>query len=152
MTIDEWLDEHNQQYFSWLERLRKMNEENFFQPIADQKWSPAAIVMHMAAWDHYTLDDRIPQINEGARLEKFPDFQQFNEQAWKKADSGFSQNEIMDEARNERELLMETVRTMDKDKLHAKFSIGNDTMTTEEYITGFAGHDRHHMKQIGGAE
>ncbi|MDZ5713803.1 DinB family protein [Jeotgalibacillus haloalkalitolerans] len=150
MTIDEWLDEHNQHYFSWLEDLRAMDSDAFFQPIAEGKWSPAAIVMHMAAWDHYTLDDRIPQIREGVMLEKFPDFQQFNEQSWKKADSGLSQNEIIDEARNERELLMETVRTMDQDKLKATFSIGDHSMTTTGYITGFAGHDRHHMKQIGG--
>ncbi|WP_404406662.1 DinB family protein [Jeotgalibacillus malaysiensis] len=148
MTVDEWLDEHNQHYFSWLEDLRGMDSTAFFQPIAEGKWSPAAIVMHMAAWDHYTLDDRIPQISEGAILDKFPDFQKFNEQSWKKADSGLTQNDIIDEARNERELLMETVRTMDKDKLHASFSIGDHAMTTAGYITRFSGHDRHHMKQI----
>ncbi|KIL53721.1 hypothetical protein KP77_00640 [Jeotgalibacillus alimentarius] len=148
MTIDEWLDEHNQQYFSWLEGLRGMDRAAFFQPVSEGKWSPAAIVMHMAAWDHYTLDKRIPHISEGVKLEKNPDFQKFNEQAWKKADSGLSQSDIIDEARNERELLMETVRTMDKDKLNAGFSIGDESLTLKGYITDFAWHDQHHMKQI----
>ncbi|WP_227397274.1 DinB family protein [Jeotgalibacillus aurantiacus] len=147
MNKKEWFV-HNETYLHWLNQLNVMDKDAFFSPLAEGKWSVAAIVSHLGAWDRYSLEERIPFAKEGAALSRYPDFQSFNQKAWNTAHSGISQKEVIEEAVTQREALIKKAKTFSEEQWRTRFTIGKYEMTLEEYITGFAEHDEHHMKQL----
>ncbi|TFE01929.1 DinB family protein [Jeotgalibacillus sp. R-1-5s-1] len=147
MNKKEWFV-HNETYLHWLNQLNTMDKDTFFAPLAEGKWSVAAIVSHLGAWDRYSLEERVPFVKEGASLSRYPDFQAFNQKAWDDAHSGKSREDIIREAVTQREKLIEKAKTFNEEQWNIRFTIGKQEMTFEEYITGFAEHDEHHMKQL----
>ncbi|MGO1061147.1 DinB family protein [Planococcus sp. FY231025] len=82
--------------------------EDVHAPIAEGKWSVAEIVMHLAEWDRYIREQRLPGMIENARLEGAPDVGRFNEVAAAKAAS-MEFEEVISYAQRERALLRKAV-------------------------------------------
>ncbi|KIL52525.1 DinB family protein [Jeotgalibacillus soli] len=142
-----WLS-HCEQYLSWLLELKEMEDYVWFAPIEEGKWSTAAIISHLQAWDAYTINERLSFMKEGALLENFPDFQEFNEKARTEAHNGQSKEMLIDLAYITRVDLMNLISDLADETLSASFSIGDHSLTIEEYLRDFMEHDLHHQEQI----
>lgn len=147
MNREQWI-QHSVDYRYWLETLRKMDNELFFAPIETGKWSIAAIISHLQAWDHFTNEERLPFIEKGAKLDAFPEFDSFNKKAEEKAHNGSRKEVIIDEAILERTKLTDQIRRKTEQELEAEFTIGEHAVTIKSYLSDFAGHDDHHRQQI----
>lgn len=122
------------------------NDELFFKPIGEGKWSSAAIVAHLYFWDQYIQNDRLPLM---LKLDSLPraevDVQEINNEAETFAHSGISKNELIDKFISNRRNLIGVLGIVD---LQKEFSIGKHNFTIEKYFEGMVEHDEHHMKQI----
>lgn len=132
---------------AYLEELKIVeNDELFFKPIGEGKWSSAAIVAHLYFWDQYIQNDRLPLM---LKLDSLPrgevDVQEINNEAETFAHSGISKNELIDKFISNRRNLIGVLGIVD---LQKEFSIGEHNFTIEKYFEGMVEHDEHHMKQI----
>lgn len=135
-----------QSYISFLKELLAMNEQSFFTPIHEGKWSTAAIVSHILFWDRFLLTNQLSHIHDGAKLPSFnQNIQEKNEKARSYAHSGIRKEELIQEAIRERENVIEVVKKL---ALHTRFSIGDNPFLLSDYIKQEVEHDLHHMKQI----
>lgn len=141
------MKEHYKNFQVWLQSLNSVNDNKWFAPIAEGKWSPAAIVSHLLFWDKHSLKDRFPNFKNGAELVAYPDFQQVNDSAREYAHSGVTKEEILNEIIEVRKQYFHFL-DLYNDHLTDAFSIGNHSLTIKEYFEDFIGHDLHHQKQI----
>jgi len=134
------------EYITWLDTLSSFGE-SATTPYQPGKWSPKDIIMHLAEWDRYTYEERLPTMKEGAILEKFPAFEEFNAKAAKLA-SQQTFEETISHAKMERQRITNKIEEMNERQWSEKFQIGNNTLSIEEYFTDFSEHDEHHKRQI----
>lgn len=122
------------------------NDELFFRPISEGKWSSAAIVAHLYFWDQYIQNERLPLM---LKLSDVPpggiDIQQFNKEAESFAHSGIGKVELIEKFISNRKNLIEVLAIVD---LQKEFAIKDHKLTIEKYFLDMAEHDEHHMKQI----
>lgn len=117
--------------------------------IAEGKWSIAQIIMHLAEWDRFMREQRLPQMEQGAEVERLPDVDAFNEAAVKPVASMKFQ-EVLAHAQKQRALLVQEIEGMADAKWHSRFHIGQREMDPAAYFAGILEHDAHHRKQIEG--
>ncbi|WP_144513529.1 DinB family protein [Bacillus sp. FJAT-22090] len=134
-------------YLSWLDTLSKLSEDKANTPYKTGKWSPNEIVMHLAEWDRFTLDQRIPNMKEGEKLEAFPNFEDFNEKAAARANEQTFQ-ETLSYAKQQRQSIMEQLEAIAEVEWDKVFHIGEHKETIRQYFTSFIEHDNHHRLQI----
>ncbi|MGY0210131.1 hypothetical protein [Bacillus subtilis] len=60
-------------YTAWLNTLTELDESTWEKPIANDKWSIKAIVLHIAHWDNHLLNVIIPAVKNGEGM-IFPEF------------------------------------------------------------------------------
>ncbi|PPA68547.1 DinB family protein [Jeotgalibacillus proteolyticus] len=147
MNKEQWI-QHSVDYRFWLEELKTMEDGQFFSPIKEGKWSVAAVISHLEAWDLFTLKERLPYMKEGAQLKPSPDFHSFNKEAEERAHNGQTKEQVIDGAIQARTELTDLVRNVNDREYHASCSIRNTTITMQEYLTDFMQHDDHHRNQI----
>ena len=116
-------------------------------PIAEGKWSIAQIIMHLAEWDRFMREQRLPQMQQGARVEKLPDADKFNEAAVEPV-ARMKFLEVLAHAQRQRALFSQAIEEMDEARWHAHFHIGSKEMDAASYFEGILQHDAHHRKQI----
>ena len=134
-------------YQAWLDSLKKLTPEQAMSPYAPGKWSPNEIIMHLAEWDRFTSEERLPVMKEGAKLEGFPAFEEFNaEAAARAAEQTFE--ETIDYAKSERQRITQKLQEVDESEWEKEFHIGNHTLSITSYFTDFWEHDEHHKRQI----
>lgn len=130
----------------FLEQLKQVDDSIFFAPIAEQKWSVAAVIAHFLFWDRYFHDERLPYMSEGKVLPKSNiDPNEMNRNAQQYAHSGISKIQLIDEVILYRIHVVNTLREAD---LKQTFYIGDRSYTLEGYIQGLSEHDDHHKQQI----
>lgn len=137
---------HHRDYLPWLDSLNEIPDEVAATPYQDGKWSPKEILMHMAEWDRYTVEERLPQMKEGAELEDIP-FEPFNERAAEKG-RNMAFTEIIQHATTERRKIHDHLQALDDKEWTGEFTIGGQPMTILQYFADFVWHDNHHMEQI----
>jgi hypothetical protein len=140
--------EHYVSFQKWLQSLNDLDNQVWFAPIANGKWSTAAIISHLLFWDRYSFNERFPAFQQDAQLERFPNFQEVNNAANEFAHSGVSKEQLIQEILNEREQYFQFIEKFDKEGLDISFSIGDHRLTVGEYFEDFIGHDLHHQRQI----
>ncbi|MEH7438794.1 DinB family protein [Neobacillus drentensis] len=130
-----------------LEELKQVEDDRiFFSPISEGKWSSAAIVAHLYLWDQYIQNSRLPMMLAGDTLPSGQvDVQAINIDAQNFAHSGISKNDLIDKFITNRKNLLDA---LEKANLQTSFTIGETTLTLENYLLGMVEHDEHHMKQI----
>jgi hypothetical protein len=143
--------DHYVNFQEWLESLNELDDQAWFAPIAEGKWSTAAIISHLLFWDRYSFKERFPVFQQDAQLERFPNFQEVNDGAKEYAHSGVSKKQLIQEIVNEREQYFHLIEKFGDDGLDIPFSIGDHQLTVGEYFIDFIGHDLHHQKQINEA-
>jgi hypothetical protein len=131
----------------FIEALKKVeDDELFFQPISQGKWSSAAIVAHLYFWDQYIQNNRLPLM---LKLDDLPrsdvNVQDINNEAETFAHSGISKVELIDKFISNRKNLIDVLSLVDPQK---SFSVGEHNLTIEKYFLDMAEHDDHHMKQM----
>ena len=146
MAKQQILDSHKD-YQTWLDSLQDLSDDQAMSPYTNGKWSPNEIIMHLAEWDRFTLEKRIPDMREGAKLERFPEFEEFNAKAAKSA-AGHTFEETIAYAKKQRQLITSKLEEIDEKEWNKKFQIGDHTLSIEEYFTDFSEHDAHHKRQI----
>ncbi|MBB6453834.1 putative damage-inducible protein DinB [Salirhabdus euzebyi] len=148
-NINNLLNEF-EQLTRWLESLKKMDAEKFFSPLAEGKWSVAALVSHFKSWDEYVLYNRVPLFNgEVAQGENGPDQEEVNENAKQYAHSGISQENLINEVIHTRKQFIQTLSELPEEAWSKNHQLNeNKTITLEDYISGLISHDEHHQKQV----
>ena len=139
-----------QQYIEWVEALHTLPEKKAAMPYADGKWSPKEILMHMAEWDRYTLEERLPYMKESSSVQEVLSdipFDEFNAEAARQAkDKTFE--EIRAYAVDMRGRLLSELAQVKEERWDEPIHIGEFTITMRQYFTDFIEHDQHHKKQI----
>ncbi|WP_026694468.1 DinB family protein [Peribacillus kribbensis] len=131
---------------AFFERLKDVSDEWFFSPLAEGKWSAAAIVSHFRFWDRYILEERLPLMLKGEDLPKSNiNVDEVNAKAQEYAHSGVTKRELLDEAINWRERSCAALAGVE---FSTSFRIGEKELTLLQFIEGDIEHDEHHMKQI----
>ena len=139
--------EHQRNYLEWIDSLKELSEEQATSPYAEGKWSPNEIVMHLAEWDRFTLEERLPQMNEGEKLEKFPDFEAFNAKAAALSHVQ-SFKETLAYAKQQLQAILDQLSQIDEIEWDKTFYISEHKLTIRSYFADFIHHDNHHKKQI----
>ncbi|MFC4410238.1 DinB family protein [Chungangia koreensis] len=137
---------HQQDYLFWLESLKAMPEETATKPFLEGKWSPKEILMHMAEWDRYTREERLPLMKEGGELEDIP-FEPFNESAAAEGRKLIFV-EVIRHAKEERQKIKDQLQAIEEVDWTKEFKIGDYPMTILQYFADFVWHDNHHKEQI----
>lgn len=147
MNLED-MKQHYTKFDEWILSLKVLTETEWHMPIADGKWSVAAVVAHLLFWDQYSLKERFPYFKEGAELPSYPDFQSVNERALDYAENTATKEEILDGLLAVRAEFHKMLEEMDDEKLAVAFKISNHQMTVGTYIIDFIQHDHHHQKQV----
>ncbi|QED47345.1 DinB family protein [Cytobacillus dafuensis] len=146
MKIQE-IRNHYETFSEWLLSLKQLENGNWSQPLDEGKWSVGAVISHLLLWDKYSLEKRFPYFEEGARLERFPDFQSVNDKAEEYA-MKVSKDELIDELLKIRNQFMSMLSEMSEEKLETSFFIGDHALSIKDYFKDFVEHDIHHQKQV----
>ncbi len=134
-------------YQTWLDSLKELTPEQAMSPYQPGKWSPNEIVMHLAEWDRFTSEKRLPNMKEGAKLGGFPAFEEFNSKAAARA-AEQTFEETIAHAKSERKRITNKLEEVDESEWNKEFQIGNYTLSIMSYFTAFWEHDEHHKRQI----
>ena len=146
MEKQEILQKHFE-YIEWMDTLSRLTEEESTTPYKEGKWSPNEIIMHLAEWDGFTIEERIPYMKEGERLESFPNFEAFNAKAAARAhEQTFA--ETLAHAKNQRQSIIQKLQQIDEKEWDKIFFIGNHEVTIRGYFQDFIEHDLHNKNQI----
>jgi hypothetical protein len=142
------------EFTSWTNTLHDVQISLWLQPIAEGKATIEEIISHLKGWDTYLITTVIPAVKRGDAV-FFPDFDSFNEIAYKYAKSGISKERLLDEFRQTRHQLVEILLT--ETELTTKYitvnGVSNCPHTGTLYsllyiIHEFNEHDHHHKNQI----
>ncbi|MFX3673702.1 MAG: DinB family protein [Paenisporosarcina sp.] len=134
-------------YRMWLDTLLELSEEQVTTPYLPGKWSANQIVMHLAEWDRFTYEERLPFMVEGAKLERFPEFEKFNSEAAMRANEQ-TFKETVSYAKSERLRILQKLEQIDEAEWDKEFHIGEHVLSISNYFTDFTEHDEHHKRQI----
>ncbi|MGE8203512.1 DinB family protein [Heyndrickxia sp. NPDC080065] len=137
--LTKWID--------YLEEIQGVPHEEFFQPIAEGKWSKAAIITHIMFWDRFFFEERLPSMLDGGVLSGIDanQVEEMNKEAEAYAHSGVTLSEIIDAAILQRKQIVEQLQEQDLSK---SFTIKDNQYTLESYVKGEVEHDIHHLKQL----
>lgn len=124
-------------------------EEDAHTPISQGKWSIAEIVLHLAEWDRFFREQRLPLLKAGAQVAPFPDVDAFNAAAVAPAKQ-MAFPEVLARAQKERALLAKDIEELEEGRWNAAFKVGSRETTVASYSAGFLQHDAHHRSQIDG--
>ena len=137
------------EYEVYLASLRTLlkTDEDARKPIAEGKWSIAEIVMHLAEWDRFIRKERLQVFKKGGIFTSFPDIEEFNREAVKKAHQ-LSFSDTLNHAQKQRALVGKEIEEMEPHEWESTFPTGNQEVSFGSYFEGIVDHDRHHIRQI----
>jgi hypothetical protein len=145
------IKEHYENFQEWLQSLKSVDDQVWFAPIAEGKWSISAIISHLLFWDRHSLNHFLPAFKQDAILEGFPDIQQVNDAAREYAHNGITKEQLINEIIAERQSYFHFIEKFGEENLQQSFFIGKHPMSVEEFFIDFTGHDLHHQKQVNEA-
>ncbi|MBM7703045.1 DinB family protein [Metabacillus iocasae] len=129
-----------------MNHFKHVDDDMFFSPIEEDKWSLAGMVEHLRFWDRYLINERIPYFTEGAQLSRSDiDVDGVNQQSETNAQSGISKEELIEQFISTRKQLVQQLETI---PLETVFSIEHQTMTVNQFISQLIEHDLHHLQQM----
>ncbi|MFD2444032.1 DinB family protein [Bacillus sp. CGMCC 1.16607] len=126
------------------------------KPIAEGKFSKAAILSHLMYWDYFLIQVAIPDIYRKNEI-VFPDHDDKNELASIYAKL-ISKEQLLGEFKEVREKLIMFVRYLPTKVLEKEIKVNDAThcprtkqpYTLEYILEEFVQHDDHHVKQLVG--
>lgn len=133
-------------YEEWVDSLHSLTDQQANTPYQEGKWTPKEILMHMAEWDRFTLENRLQRLKESEKLENV-EWGPFNEQAAQLA-KDYSFDEVIALAKQYRGQIIEWLDGLAEAEWTKPFSIGEHVLTLQDYFSDFVFHDSHHQEQI----
>lgn len=151
----EQLIQNFKEFTSWVNSLEEIDDDLFFDPIKEGKWSPAEIISHITYWDRYMLEDLIPKMKLDANIDSL-EFNEINEPASKYAMSGVTKQQIINEQVEGRNVLIQALSEKSKAEFFATFKLNGEEIdkysgyphSMFNYISAFVWHDNHHKEQV----
>ncbi|SOC41841.1 DinB family protein [Ureibacillus acetophenoni] len=138
---------HLEYSIDFVKKLLEVSEENWRTPISKDKWTVAEVVGHLAPWDEFLLNDRLPYLLDNTPLPIGPDVDELNRQSAEISRSK-SKEEIISNFINVRRNLIITINNLDDELWDRNLNLGETSLTLDEYLKGFKDHDLHHINQI----
>ena len=138
---------HYESFSIWLTSLKEIKDESWKKPISEGKWPVGAVIAHLLFWDRYSLNERFPLFKDGAKLDRFPNFQQVNDEAAEYSKT-VSKEQLLDELISVRQQFISMINQMNDDDLEISFQIGDHKLTIKDYFIDFVEHDLHHKEQV----
>ena len=133
---------------AWAERLIDVPADRWLEPMRSDKWSIAETVAHLAAWNRFVGEERLPRMRDGVAFSAPPDVARFNECAAEYARSGVTQARLVDELVDSRTVIAALMREISVGEEERSFTIGGRPVTLSAYLAELTGHDEHHRRQI----
>lgn len=137
------------EFLTFVRSLDSMNDEVWFSPISEGKWSIHDIIIHIMKWDEYSNQVTFPALAESEfpELTEHPDYLGYNEQSILYG-KGITKKAAVKEAVRNRERMIDHLNRLEGRKFTMVYP-GRRGFTLESYIREFfISHDQHHMKQI----
>jgi hypothetical protein len=139
---------------SVVEIMEGMDCEKWQIPIAEGKFSSAAIVSHLMYWDRFLIQFAIPDVKRSSVID-FPDHDKQNELSAIYS-TLISKEMLINEFKEAREKLMSLVSCLPTDFLQKEITVNGVThcpkrkvhYTLEYILEEFVLHDNHHVKQL----
>ncbi|MCA1057273.1 DinB family protein [Rossellomorea aquimaris] len=148
MRKEELIDHHDY-FISWLNELRDLEEDKWYSPMEEGKWSIGANVSHITKWDQYSVEHiLLTDLQDGAVLPPFPEFEEFNRKAAAYALSAVTQEQLLAEGIEARKSIRAYIEALTEERLDLSFEVGDHLYTLREFFEDFMGHDKHHQNQI----
>lgn len=148
MNKEELLDHHDY-FISWLKELNHIEEDKWYAPMEEGKWSIGANVSHIMKWDRYSVEHiLLPDLQDGAVLPPFPEFEEFNRKAAAYAQGERTQGHLLAESVEARRSIRAYIDSLTEEELDLSFEVGDHLYTLREFFEDFMGHDKHHQNQI----
>lgn len=139
---------HHESFNQWIDSLRRLDDEQWLQPIQPGKWSTGEIVCHFIYWDRYFLDQRLPLMKQGAELPPGTGTETFNTLASIKARNELSTDTVLNLLMDLRREIIQVINNLSEEELRVVFFIGENKLTLTDYLEGLMEHDLHHRSQI----
>ncbi|TMW70143.1 hypothetical protein [Alteribacter natronophilus] len=136
-----------EQLTSFFSHLKQIDNDTFYEPIGEDKWSTAAIVAHFHYWDKKITDERLPYMLLGEKVSGWDNMiHKVNREAAEYADT-VPMQELIDQAIVSRLKLAERFHACN---LATEFSVGEKNCTILEYVNLLCKHDEQHVKEVAG--
>ncbi|WLD94253.1 DinB family protein [Alkalihalobacillus sp. AL-G] len=132
----------------WVQSLESISKKEWFQPMQPGKWSIAEVIVHLTYWDRYFLKERFPFMKQGASLPRPIDVDVMNQRASLYAKSGVTEESIVNEFMETRDLLINAVNARAEEDMDDPFKIRGHDATLRKYLISLCEHDRHHKLQV----
>lgn len=140
---------------NWVLKLEKIDEDLFFKPYKEGKWSPAEIISHITYWDKYILEELLPTIRQGAEITSI-EFELVNQPAAEYALSGVTMKHLLDCQIKARKELVKALEEKEVEAFFVNFTIDGEEIDSYSgypnnlynYMSSFIWHDNHHKDQI----
>ncbi|WP_286923435.1 MULTISPECIES: DinB family protein [Lysinibacillus] len=138
---------HYEKSLQFVEGLLHLTEEQWRSPIEPGKWTVAEVIGHLAPWDEFVYQQRLPYLLADEILPKGPNAEDINTHAAKESRLK-SKEETIEQFLQSRNLLMGAIQQIEDQKWLQSLKIGVSELTLLSYFTGLIDHDLHHFSQI----
>ncbi|WP_026688507.1 hypothetical protein [Alteribacter aurantiacus] len=134
-----------EQLTSFLNHLKQIDDETFYAPIGDGKWSTAAIVAHFHYWDQIIIEERLPDMLNGDTLPSFNERIHLINKDAEQFSKTIPKHTLLNKAIISRLKLAEKLHTSN---LSASFQLDNHSYSLLQYIEELCTHDERHVKEV----
>ncbi|WP_096438407.1 DinB family protein [Alteribacter populi] len=134
-----------EQLTSFFNHLNQIDDETFYQPIAEGKWSTAAIVAHFYYWDQFIVTERLPYMLKGEAMPSCKNSVESLNREAEQFSKTLSKNTLIDKAIISRLKLAERFHASE---LSTSFTVANTHYTLLEYVEALCKHDEKHVKEV----
>ncbi len=138
---------HNEESVRFMQSLSQLTEEEWRRPLGQGKWTIAEVAGHLAPWDQFILEHRLPYFFRDAPLPEGPDAEVLNARSAKESRLR-SLEETIEEFVFVRRQLIGALRDLQAGDWSREFQIGDTRMTLVHYFEEMIEHDEHHFRQI----
>ena len=144
-----------EKFNGWVLSIQNMDENLFFEPIKEGKWSPAEIITHITFWDRYILEEILPAMKQDAEIVS-AEFETINLKASQYALSGIPLQQIIQNQIMSRNNIVTALKGKTEEDFFARFTLNGEEIdsysgyphTMFNYFASFVWHDNHHKKQV----
>ncbi|MBM7096769.1 hypothetical protein JSY36_13565 [Bacillus sp. H-16] len=134
-----------EQLTSFFNHLKQIDDETFYEPIGEGKWSTAAIVAHFHYWDQIISEERLPGMKKGEVLPSLKKRVELVNKDAEQFSKTIPKHTLLNKAIVSRLKLAEQLHSVE---LSVSFSVGETSYTLLEYIEGLCKHDENHVKEV----
>ncbi|MCH6268515.1 DinB family protein [Neobacillus citreus] len=138
-----------EEFISFIESLKNLDERKWASPIAENKWSVKNIIGHIMVWDKYMLEEAILKIktNQHVTIENL-NIDDFNKKAVEYVKTK-NKEDILNQTIHYRKEIIENLTLLPEKKFFSNYTDNSgNNFAIYNYLEEFIEHDEHHKRQI----